>query len=295
VLAALLERPGELVTREELIGRLWADGTVVDFERGLNAAVTRLRQVLSDTADAPKYVETVACRGYRFISPIEDAGQDVLSAALPATPPRVRTRPRLTRANILFGVTIMSLATAWWWFTSAYRNRSDSLLKLVPLTNGSGLERNPSFSPDGSQIVYEWEREDGGRHLYIKVVGTGDPIPLTSGATAEYGPAWSPDGAQIAFLRELDESKVGIFVIAPVGGTERKIIEAHAPPHSVLSRMYRRLDWTRDSRHLIVSVPDRPGGGEGLLLVSVESGENTWLNEALRRRATRRSGARGLA
>src|SRR5690348_13605741 len=60
VLNALLERPGTVVTREELTERLWPDGTVVDFEHGLNAAVTRLRQVLSDSAGAPKYVETVA-------------------------------------------------------------------------------------------------------------------------------------------------------------------------------------------------------------------------------------------
>jgi len=69
VLTALLERPGEVVTREELVRRLWPDGTFVDFDRGLNAAVTRLRQALSDSADAPKYVETVARRGYRFIGP----------------------------------------------------------------------------------------------------------------------------------------------------------------------------------------------------------------------------------
>ena len=58
ILAALLDHPGEVVTREELIARLWPDGTTVDFDRGLNAAVTRLRQVLSDSAESPKYVET---------------------------------------------------------------------------------------------------------------------------------------------------------------------------------------------------------------------------------------------
>ena len=57
VLAALLERPGEIVTREELVRLLWSDGTVVDYEGGLNAAVTRLRQTLSDSAETPRYVE----------------------------------------------------------------------------------------------------------------------------------------------------------------------------------------------------------------------------------------------
>src|SRR3954447_17364604 len=73
VLVALLERPGEVVSREDLIRRLWADGTVVDFDRGLNAAVNRLRQALSDSADVPRYVETAARRGYRFIGPIENS------------------------------------------------------------------------------------------------------------------------------------------------------------------------------------------------------------------------------
>src|SRR3954464_9218968 len=76
VLAALLERPGEVVSREELILRLWPDGTVVDFDRGLNAAVTRLRQALSDSAESPRDVETVARRGYRFVGAVDqEAGK----------------------------------------------------------------------------------------------------------------------------------------------------------------------------------------------------------------------------
>src|SRR4051795_4395402 len=65
VLATLLSSPGEVVTREELIHRLWPDGTVVDFDRGLNAAVTRLRQALSDLNETPRHVETVARGAYR--------------------------------------------------------------------------------------------------------------------------------------------------------------------------------------------------------------------------------------
>ena len=67
VLSALLERPGELVTREELSRRLWPEGTFVDFEHGVNAAVRRLRIALGDEAEVPRFVETVHKRGYRFI------------------------------------------------------------------------------------------------------------------------------------------------------------------------------------------------------------------------------------
>src|SRR5262245_4094179 len=71
VLVALLERPGSAVTRDELRHRLWSDGTFVDFEHGLNAAVTRLRQVLGDSAEQPRYIETLAKRGYRFIANVD--------------------------------------------------------------------------------------------------------------------------------------------------------------------------------------------------------------------------------
>ena len=274
VLAALLERPGELVTREDLIRRLWADGTVVDFDRGLNAAVTRLRQALSDSADVPRYVETVARRGYRFIGSVESASDQARPAPLPVPQRRTST----WAAAIL--VLAITLFAGWWWLTRVSTKRSETQLKVVPLTTGAGVERNPSFSPDGTQIVYEWAREDGQRHLYIKVVGSGDPVPLTSGDAAEYGPAWSPDGRLIAFLRQLDPSTMGVFVIPPLGGVERKVAEVPPPPSaSILRQFHRRLDWTHDSRHLIVSAPAHAGGSEGLLLVSVENAEKTWLTE----------------
>jgi TolB-like protein len=71
VLIALLERPGELVTRDDLCRRLWNDGTVVDFEVGLNTAVSRLRQVLDDPIDSPRFIETIPKRGYRFLAPLQ--------------------------------------------------------------------------------------------------------------------------------------------------------------------------------------------------------------------------------
>jgi DNA-binding winged helix-turn-helix (wHTH) protein len=67
VLALLLQKPGEVVTREELRRKLWSEDTFVDFEHGLNAAVKRLRAALGDDADAPRYVETIPRRGYRLI------------------------------------------------------------------------------------------------------------------------------------------------------------------------------------------------------------------------------------
>src|SRR6266567_3681625 len=71
LLAALLERPGQVVSRDELYQRIWATDTFVDFERGLNKAINRVRDALGDSSEHPVFIETLARRGYRFIAPIE--------------------------------------------------------------------------------------------------------------------------------------------------------------------------------------------------------------------------------
>src|SRR5919108_6337609 len=71
VLAMLLEQPGEVVTREELQQRLWPQGTFVDFDHSLNTAINKIREVLGDSAERPRFVETLPRRGYRFIAPLE--------------------------------------------------------------------------------------------------------------------------------------------------------------------------------------------------------------------------------
>ena len=86
VLLALLERPGEVITRKELQERLWPDGTIVEFENGINNAISRLREALGDSADAPRYIETLPRRGYRFLAPLEAISPDSTEPAVAATP-----------------------------------------------------------------------------------------------------------------------------------------------------------------------------------------------------------------
>jgi TolB-like protein len=94
ILTALLERPGDVVAREELCRRLWPDGTFVDFEHSLNAAVRRLRTALGDAGSVPRFVETVHKRGYRFLALHRAPGRE--SATSPATIAHlVRRRARL--------------------------------------------------------------------------------------------------------------------------------------------------------------------------------------------------------
>src|ERR1700720_3861334 len=92
ILAMLLEHPGEVVTREELRQKLWPADTFVDFDHGLNSAVARLREALSDSAQKPRFIETISKRGYRFIAPLQTAAQVV---AVPSISPAHQNGTRL--------------------------------------------------------------------------------------------------------------------------------------------------------------------------------------------------------
>jgi len=89
VLVALLERPGQVLTREELKQKLWTSDTFVDFEHGLNKAINKVREALGDEADNPRFIETLPRRGYRFIAPVEAVPVKEVHPA-PARPQLVR-------------------------------------------------------------------------------------------------------------------------------------------------------------------------------------------------------------
>lgn len=93
ILTMLLARPGEVVNREDLQKKLWSADTFVDFEHSLNAAIKRLRAALGDSAETPRFVETLARRGYRFIAPV-DVGGGALTEAPVAPPQRPSGRHR---------------------------------------------------------------------------------------------------------------------------------------------------------------------------------------------------------
>jgi DNA-binding winged helix-turn-helix (wHTH) protein len=84
VLLLLVQRPGEMLTREEICRELWPDGTFVDYEHGVNSALNRLRQALGDSASNPRFIETLARRGYRFLAPVERIGNQPSAASNPA-------------------------------------------------------------------------------------------------------------------------------------------------------------------------------------------------------------------
>src|SRR5438105_254406 len=156
VLAVLVERPGELVTREELRSKLWLADTFVDFDHGLNNAVARIREVLDDSSDAPRYVETIPRRGYRFIAPLTDSRPTAAPASAKlglaseitrrqaSAPSVLPTEKRLIRRRVLLGgVAVLALFTiilALYRSSAAKRTTHPAInsLAVLPLKNLSG-------------------------------------------------------------------------------------------------------------------------------------------------------------
>lgn len=249
ILAILLERPGELVTREELQKRLWPGDMFVDFDSGLNAAVNRVREALGDSAENPRFVETLPRRGYRFIGQVEGHLQANSTESQPAVDgQRNGIAGRGWKIGIAAGSVILLTAFGLLFPTIARRflRQSQPQLEAVPLTTLPGQEISPSFSPDGSQVAFGWNGENNGAgfDLYVKVIGTEKPLRLTSHPVPWLGAAWSPDGRSIAVNRFGTEGG-GIFLVPALGGPERKLASTNAvwAPDTALS-------WSPDGKQL---------------------------------------------
>jgi TolB-like protein/Tfp pilus assembly protein PilF len=154
----LLDRPGELVTREELQKKLWPGDTFVDFEHGLNAAVKRLRAVLSDSADQPRYIETLTQRGYRFVAPINSAGTVREYEEPLAVTGESQARPRVAfhgRRVWLVAASAVCVIGMVYWGWRLWRNRPAApalppvrSLVVLPLQNLSG-DPSQEYLADG--------------------------------------------------------------------------------------------------------------------------------------------------
>jgi len=157
VLVALLERPGELLTREELRQRVWPEDTFVDFDHALNTAVKKIRAALNDEADSPRYLETVPRRGYRFIAPV----QTELTPGRTAEEHRVETpdvpeirRPLINRRVVALAAALIGVVGAGYYWSS-HRARASgrnlpnrTMLAVLPFEN---MTNDPSqeFFSDG--------------------------------------------------------------------------------------------------------------------------------------------------
>src|SRR5918995_749323 len=119
ILAILLERPGEMVSREELRARLWAADTFVDFDHGLNTSVNRLREVLGDSADNPRFIETVPRKGYRFIAPVHSAPDIYTPLPTPAGAPEPAESPPRSDPSIPPGGSPPARRRSFFWLIAA--------------------------------------------------------------------------------------------------------------------------------------------------------------------------------
>src|SRR5215470_12513696 len=146
VLKILLERPGEIVTREELQQNLWGSNTFVDFEHGLNKTINKLREALSDNADTPRYIETLPRRGYRFIAPV----------TLPSPGPElIPVQPKSKSRLTLWAACAVAVLLAIGIYRFGFRNRTSNapasgkaMLAVLPFENLSG-DNSEDYFADG--------------------------------------------------------------------------------------------------------------------------------------------------
>jgi DNA-binding winged helix-turn-helix (wHTH) protein/TolB-like protein/tetratricopeptide (TPR) repeat protein len=206
VLILLLQKPGEIVTREELRQALWPEGTYVDFDGSLNVIVKKLRTAIDDDSENPRFIETVPRRGYRFIAPIsvdqaetfsqtaKSEGEFWSSTVVSSTAPTARQKVKPWMKPALVGLILVFAASAWWYFLRYHSvvHASPRIIAVLPFANeGAGPDfdflryaiandltyaRSISVRPFASTSKYAAQPTDPadvGKELHVTHVVTG--------------------------------------------------------------------------------------------------------------------------
>ena len=140
-------------------------------------------------------------------------------------------------------------------------------LEVVPLTTYPGREAEPTFSPDGSQVAFTWDGENQDNlDIYVKAIGSEQPLRLTSDPARDGSPAWSPDGTRSRFSVTKPGGGSEVRLVPPTGGRERRLGGGAGP----LAKQ--GLAWSPDGRKLAVVDRSSPGEPFGLFLLDTESG-----------------------
>lgn len=250
VLLALLERPGEAVTREELQRRLWSSDVFVDFENGLNTAINRLRLTLGDSAEHPRYVETLARTGYRFIAPVHAAA--IATAAPPAskpvvtatlgdhasTPRRLRPMALVTGAALVLGA--ISIGTV-----IAVREPAPRAFAFKPVTFRRGHVSGAAFAPDGRSVLYTAAWDNGPRRLF-----------LTSPLSPE-SRALGLDGYGLVSVSRLGElALLEADGTLPIAGGSLARVPMNGGAPKPFERNVMSADWAPDGRLAVARMAD---------------------------------------
>jgi Tol biopolymer transport system component/DNA-binding winged helix-turn-helix (wHTH) protein len=258
VLAALLERPGQIVTREELRQLIWPDKNFGDFDHAINLALAKLRATLGDSADLPHLIETLPRRGYRFIAPLKEQSDPpparvIAPSQEPTIPSPIKEHPAKAAGKNLWLIVgalalVVVAAVALLRMFPNLREQSSTAGEILPLVSMPGQQYTPAISPDGSQVAFTYS---GGPHpgIYIALIGGEKPLQLTQSDADDY-PTWSPDGRQIAFERFRDsDGQKNLYVIPALGGSERHVYTTSYPKWGGCNKM----DWSPDGKSLIFS------------------------------------------
>jgi Tol biopolymer transport system component/DNA-binding winged helix-turn-helix (wHTH) protein len=282
-LGLLLEHSGDVVTREDLRQALWPNEPCGEHDQRLNKIVNKIREALSDSAETPRYLETIPRVGYRFLVNVELFGD----AKQPEAPPLAPVAESPMPAADMPAVPIPSpRRVLWTWITggalftaailavtvaSRVPARVPAKIKIVepaPLTTYVGSELYPALSPDGKSIAFAWDGDSrGGYHIYTAPVSGSGARQITDGAASDGAPVWSPDGSQIAFLRDTGPAKAELWVIQADGQAARKLREVRGTVSD------RSVCWTKDPNWLVVSQPSPQNGVPSLFLLSARTGE----------------------
>jgi len=239
ILEALLAREGQVVSREELRQLLWPADMNVEFERGLNTAVAKLRQVLSDSAEKPRYVETVARRGYRFVGRVETdlhpgdqpppEDLDTRPAALPGKTDQSPVKPARRVRWALAVLLVLACPGGYWvWSRASVSNPSIRFAVSPPL--GTRIHPISAISPNGRSLAFVAVEVSGQRSLWIRTLDSEKAIRLerTEGAIA---PFFSPDSQSIGFFADGKLRTIPVF-----GGTHRTLCGAPQPAGGTWNR-----------------------------------------------------------
>jgi Tol biopolymer transport system component/DNA-binding winged helix-turn-helix (wHTH) protein len=290
VLRLLLQAEGKVVTREELRKVLWQGDTFVDFELGVNTAVKKLRQALTDPAEHPRFIETLPRVGYRFLVPVEWVTDDsknsttvdqtlprrgdrstalVDSHSQPETKPAPSLRIKWPAMAALLVIGALALTVSFELHRSPKLTDKDAVespvssVEAVPLVALRGKQETPAFSPDGNQVAFAvYEGHHAG--IYTTLIGGEKSLQLTDNP-GDCCPTWSPDGRQIAFVRLGSDKERSFYVIPALGGSAHKLYTG--PLNGRFS--CDRLDWSPDGKVLAFSEPNENRGSSRITLLSL--------------------------
>ena len=238
LLVYLIEHRNRVVEKQELFEQVWKESFVTD--NALTRAVKDIRRAIGDEADAPRYVETVPKRGYRFIAEVKTPDEiaphpdkATVLAQEPVRPEMGREATTKTGGQkiILYAAVCAAAVVAafliWKSQTGPGPTEDISVVRTMQITNWSGLDIYPALSPDGNSIAYSSDHS-GGFEIYVKPLTPGArEIQLTSDGEQNFEPAWSPNGKLIAYY---SKNRGGIWVVPASGGNVKQLTEFGSSP-----------------------------------------------------------------